>query len=416
MARPRERGAVMPRGPLFCSRPKALLTSLPKALVATLMPALLAYIAIAPGTLHAADLTVLEEGSSAHFTGLGNEALMEGRYEIAVSLYSKALAQDDDYITARFNMGLAWQRLGDVGKARAAYEAVLAKQGNHSPSLANLAWLEWQLRDYDAAAVHYSEASRHAATRPREQADYLYALGAVRDAQGRSLDARRAYEQALAADPQHVAAHFNLGTLMLGPLAGTPSALAVARENLEQAVALESGRVDAWLNLSLCREQQGDAPGAETALDRAVAVAAGDDLPRALWRRARWYERQVPARRIAMRTDLEACLAQAPDFPDANGKLGAYLFAIGDYDRAIIHLDREVAEANDQRTPADLEAHFLLAEIYSEHRPDAGKALLHAAAAHQTDEDPRLRELHRRVDRLLEPRTPTDSPPSPKDS
>jgi len=395
MARPRERGAVMRRGSLF-----ALLT------------ALLTALACAPCTLTAADLTVLEEGSPAHFTGLGNEALMEGRYEIAVSLYNKALAQDDDYVTARFNMGLAWQRLGEVGKARAAYEAVLAKQGNHAPSLANLAWLEWQHRDYDAAAVHYSEASRHAATRPREQADYLYALGAVRDAQGRSLDARRAYEQALAADPQHVAARFNLGTLLLGPLAGTPSALAVARENLEQAVALESTRVDAWLNLSLCREQQDDATGAETALDRAIAVATGDDLPRALWRRARWYERQVPARRIAMRTDLEACLAQAPDFPDANGKLGAYLFAIGDYDRAINHLDREVTKANDQRTAGDREAHFLLAEIYSEHRPDAGKALLHAAAAHHTDEDPRLRELHRRVDRLLEPRTPADHPVS----
>lgn len=360
--------------------------------------------AILVSALPAAELTVLEENSPAHFTGLGNEALVEGRYETAIGLYQRALDQDPGYITARFNLGLAWQRLGELTHARAAYEAILAQQGDHAPTLANLAWLEWHHGDHDSAAIHYTEAARHAATRPREQAEYLYGLGSVRDAQGRHLEARRAYEQAIAADARHVAARYNLGTVMLGPLAGSSNALAIAREHLEHAVALEPSRVDAWLNLALARERQGDGPVAEEALNQAVAAASGHDLARALWRRALYYERQVPPRRVAMRDDLERCLAEAADFPEANGKLGAYLYAIGDYDRAITLLEREVAENNDRRTAADREAHFLLAEIYAEHRPDASKALLHAAAAHHGDEDPRLRELHRRVDRLIEPR------------
>lgn len=377
------------------------------------MPRWIALSLLAAATLAtAAELTVLEENSPAHFTGLGNEALVEGRFETAIGLYTRALDQDPGYVTARFNLGLAWQRLGDLVQARNAYEAVLANHGDHAPTLANLAWLEWNQRDHESAALHYTEAARHAAARPREQAEYLYGLGSVRDAQGRHAEARRAYEQAIAADARHVAARYNLGTVMLGPLAASPNALAMAREHLEQAVALDHGHVDAWLNLALARERQGDGALAEESLDRAIAVAHGNDLARALWRRALWYERQVPPRRVAMRDDLERCLAEVGDFPEANGKLGAYLFAIGDYDRALLLLEREVAEGNDQRTAADREAHFLLAEIYAEHRPDTSKALLHAAAAHHTDEDPRLRELHRRVDRLIEPRPADPTVPS----
>jgi tetratricopeptide (TPR) repeat protein len=379
-------------------RPFHALRGLLRPLAATLL-------VMTSGALVGAELTILEEDSPAHLTGLGNEALVDGRYEIAASLYRRALEQDHDYVTARFNLGLAYQRLGDFIEARKAYDAVLSAHGDHAPALANLAWLEWKQGDNESAATHYAEAARYASDRPRSQAEYLYGLGAIRDAQGRPQEARKAYEQAIAADGTMIAARFNLGTLMLGPLAGTPSALATAREHLEYAVAIDPTRVDAWLNLALCRERQSDAAGAEEALDKAVSVASGDDAARSHWRRALWYDRQVPPRRIAMRDDLEACLKLVADFPDANGRLGAYLYAIGDYDRAIKHLEREVSDANDMRTPADREAHFLLAEIYTDHRPDAAKALLHAAAAQDSTLDPRLRELHHRVDVLLEPKT-----------
>lgn len=357
-------------------------------------------------TAAAAELTILEEDSPAHLTGLGNEALVDGRYEIAASLYRRALEQDADYVTARFNLGLAYQRLDDLVAAKTAYEAVLERRGDHAPALANLGWLAWKRGDHDAAALHYGEAVRTAAS-PRNQAEYAFSLGSVREAQGRSQDARRAYDQALAAWGDHVGARFNLGSLLLAQAEGNPATLALAREHLERAVAIDSSQVDAWLNLAICRERQGDDTAA-LAYDQAVTCAVGTHAARAYWRRALWHDRQIPPRRVAMRDDLAACLAADPDFPEANGRLGAYYHAIGDFDRALALLGREVNEANDRRTAADREAHFLLAEIYTDHRPDAAKALFHATAAQDTGDDPRLRELHRRVDTLLTP------PPKPQ--
>ena len=356
----------------------------------------------AVGLANSAELRVLEDDSPAKATSLGNEALMEGRYETAAAHYLRALDRDPRYFFALFNLALAHQQLGQLAEARKRYDQALALEPDNAQVLANLGWLDYRDGGYEDAARRFAEAARIAVDRQGEAAEYWFDIGAVREKQTRHAEARRAYEQALSADERHYGARFNLGTLYLGPLNTGPASLALAREHLEKATALEPKRMEAWLNLALCRERQGDA-GAEEAFDRAVAVAQPKQAPLARWRRALWYDRLIPPRKIAMRDDLAAVLAAEPDYPEANGRMGAYAYAIGDYDRAIVHLEREVSEANDQRGAIDVESHFLLAEIYTDRRPDPQKALFHATACQQAgDQAARVKDLHRRLDQALD--------------
>lgn len=350
----------------------------------------------------AAELRVLEDDSPAKLTGLGNEALVEGRFEIAIAHYRRALERDPRYAFALFNLAVAHQQLGQFAEARTRYEQVIAIDPGHSQAMANLAWLDFRAGDADSALRRFTDAARLASSRPAEAADHWFNIGAVRSHLGQQIEARRAYEQCIALESGHAGARYNLGSLLLGPLHTGPSTLALAREHLEQAVQSDPRRTEAWLNLALCRERQND-PATEEAYDRAVASAKPDQVALARWTRARWYARLVPPRAIAMRDDLIAVLTADPQWPEANGRLGAYLHAIGDFDGAITHLEREVAESADQGTAVDIESHFLLAEIYTDRRPDAAKALFHATACQQAAaKQAGVRELVQRVDRALD--------------
>ncbi len=345
----------------------------------------------------AGEVRVLEDGSPAKLTGLGNEALIQGRHETAIQHYRQALARDPRYVHALFNLGLAHQQLDQLDEARRWYDEALKVEPENAQVLCNLGWLAHAAGDYAVAVARFEEAARLTSHQPREAAEHWFNAGAARSDARQHGEARRAYEEALALDPDHYGARYNLGTLYLGALATAPKALDHARAHLTRATELHRDRCDAWLNLALCLERAHEDP--LPAFDQAVVCAAVADAPRARWQRALYFDRCQPPKRTAMRDDLVAVLAQAPDFPEANGKLGAYEMAIGDYDRAVEHLRREVAAGNfDPHARIDQEAHYLLAVAYAEHRPDPAKALEHATAYYQLHPDSaKIHELRRRV-------------------
>ena len=51
----------------------------------------------------AAELAVLEAGSAGQLTALGNEALMQGRYETAIEQYRRALTVHAGFAATRAN-------------------------------------------------------------------------------------------------------------------------------------------------------------------------------------------------------------------------------------------------------------------------------------------------------------------------
>lgn len=347
------------------------------------------------------ELSVLEPGSVPQLTALGNEALMQGRYETAIEHYRKALAIDRTSFNALFNLALAHQQLGQVDEAKRWYESALNVSRDHPEVLCNLGFLAFRAGDFAGAVTRFEDAARLAAGSAADAADYWFNAGGARERLQQWPEARRAYEECLALNPSHFGSHYNLGTLHLGPLDGSAQALEKAEAHLTKARDLQPTRAEAWVNLAICHERTGHGdPDGEMA--QAVKIAPVAFLNQALWQRALFYDRQKPPRKTAMRDDLKAILTNDPDYPEVNGRLGAYHFALGEYELAARHLEREVdGQHFDAACATDVESHYLLAVIYTDHRPDPTKALQHATDYYQQrPNSAKIHELRRRALRL----------------
>ena len=93
-----------------------------------------------------------------------------------------------------------------------------------------------------------------------------------------------------------------------------------------------------------------------------------------------------------MRYDLEEIISIDPSYPGANGRLGAYFDALADFDQAITYLEAELALSSQgivkTDTSIDVQAHQLLAIIYTDHRRNPSKALHHATAFNRLEPEP----------------------------
>ena len=355
-------------------------------------------------TVAAVELTVLPDGSAAQLTTLGNMELGQGRYETAIGHYRKALQVDKSYFWATYNLGLAYQQLGQYDDAATWYKKALEQSPDHPEVLCNLGWLAWHANKFQEAADRFQDAARLSAENPVDAAQYWTNTGSAREGLQQWEAAGRAYQEALALDGANYAAAYNLGTLLIGRLNQQAGAAERAQALLQQAVELAPERPAAWLNLAQARELTGKGePRAD--YDRALEVATGpaaSERNDVRWQRARWFARSQPPQQIAMREELRQLLAADPDYPGANGMLGRYWFAIGDFEQAVVSLEREVIAGHDDLTnPIDLESHYMLAVIYADHRPDPAKAIAHATAYYQQRPDsPKIHELRRRALRL----------------
>ncbi len=347
------------------------------------------------------ELSVLEPGSAPQLTALGNEALMQGRYETAIEHYRQALALERTSFNALFNLALAHQQLGQADEAKRWYEAALGVSHDHPEVLCNLGYLAFRAGDFTGAVTRFEDAARLAAGSAVDSADYWFNAGGARERLQQWPEAKHAYEECLALNPSHFGAHYNLGTLHLGPLDSNPQALEKAEAHLVKARDLQPTRAEAWVNLAICHERAGHGdPDGEFA--QAVKLAPAAFLNQALWQRSLFYDRQKPPRKTAMRDDLKTILVNDPDYPEVNGRLGAYHYALGEYEQAARYLEREVdGQHFDPNCATDVESHYLLAVIYTDHRPDPTKALQHATDYYQQrPNSSKIHELRRRALRL----------------
>lgn len=195
----------------------------------------------------------------------GNVLFDGGEYGAAIAAYDQALALDDSNARAFNNRALAYEALGQIDQARADFAAAVAADPSYLRAYKNhAALLERTGADPAGLAAIYA---RLAELEPAAAADHRYregvALHGMRDFAG----ARRAYDAALAADPQHVDALYERALLSLAE--GRP---ADAAADLDRAVRLSPRAANAYYARAIARNASGDRPGARGDLDQALRL------------------------------------------------------------------------------------------------------------------------------------------------
>ena len=182
----------------------------------------------------------------------------------ADTLYQQALAHAPLDPLLRLNYARLQVELGHGAQAAEQVDQVLQRL----PHALEAHWLRGliavQRNDLTAAEESFLRAS---ALGRRSRAQARLDVGTELAAQGRMEEARQWFEKAVAADPDHGYAHYNLG--LACSRAGDDEA---ARASYELATHLEPGMAEAWNNLGAIYLRQGQPGLAEQALVRALAL------------------------------------------------------------------------------------------------------------------------------------------------
>ena len=161
--------------------------------------------------------------------------------QVAENLYKEILKTNPNHVSTHNNLGLVFQKLGELQKAISCYQKAIEIQPNYAIAHNNLGIALKELRDYKKAIGCYEKAIQI-------NPNYVGAhnnLGILLGELGEYKKARSCYEKAIEIQPDYVDAHNNLGVAFkeLGEL---QKAIAC----YEKALKLKPDSVNAQANIS----------------------------------------------------------------------------------------------------------------------------------------------------------------------
>jgi tetratricopeptide (TPR) repeat protein len=160
---------------------------------------------------------VFEEGVALSSAGKHNEAIAKFQEAIGVS----ATCYD-----CYNNIGYSYAQLKDWEKAEAAYKKSTELKPDDATAHSGLATVYNAERKFDLAAEEGAKATQLSSTLSASggggNADAQYNQGVILWNAGKIADAKKAFEAAVAANPQHAEAHYQLGMALVneGNMAG----------------------------------------------------------------------------------------------------------------------------------------------------------------------------------------------------
>jgi tetratricopeptide (TPR) repeat protein len=225
----------------------------------------------------------------------------DGRHEQAIEHYRRAITLQPDYAPAYSNLGVTLRSIGRVDEAIATYETGLRLAGGSPDLHYNLGNALLQQQRATEAARHLSlaragepqSAAAHnnlgmalaekgnydgaidafraaVAAEPHAAGTALRNLGNLLGSLGRTDEARRALEQAIALDSSDAAALYDLGSLLL-----EMNDYRGAAERFHAALAADPQHVEAMNNLGIALASQGRIREAVPLFERALTLKPG---------------------------------------------------------------------------------------------------------------------------------------------
>ena len=248
---------------------------------------------------------------------IGQLALSEGRYEVALDDFRHALQLDPTDIAARFRLGVALRKDRKFDEAMACFEAV-AKVDVEFPGLALERGLLYETSGRtDEALKAFEDALAKAPNDP----DLMLRVGCGNVAAGRPKEAETLLRKVLEQRPMSAETHHCLGRAQL--LEGTN--LALALRTLERAVELDPYRPEYYLYVGWAANEAGRIAVAEQALKKALSLDQG--LGDAYWQRGVLRFRQGAIKDAV--ADLTKAIELRPSRFEAHAALAEAYYELG---------------------------------------------------------------------------------------
>lgn len=209
--------------------------------------------------------TLMPVNSAAEGVARGDKAYSEGKLDLAVFEYIRALELDPDDADTFYKIGAVNLEKHAYRKAESAFRLSLTRNPQHGGALEGLGLILLQRREYSQARQLLEQASQQEVKRWQS----FSALGILADLRGDFAGARVHYESALGLSPRNPQIHNNLGYSYY--LAGE---WAKAENEYRAALNADPNHQRAWRNLGQLYTRRGRYFEAFDALSHAMDKAA----------------------------------------------------------------------------------------------------------------------------------------------
>lgn len=125
-------------------------------------------------------------------------AYLNKNYGKAIELYQSLLAQDNVNVSYSYNLGVAYQQLGDYPKALQAYQRTLDLDPDYYEAYNNMGAIYLQQKQWKSAIDTFKHILEHR----REDANTWFNLGLSYEQSNQKAEAAKAYRQAFLLDPK----------------------------------------------------------------------------------------------------------------------------------------------------------------------------------------------------------------------
>lgn len=158
------------------------------------------------------------------------ELTQQGKLDEAKAAYEAMLAKNPDVVQVHFNLGFIAAQKKDMAGAEAAYKKAIELKPDYSEAYTALAEV-YQATEGVAKAIEYLSG---VATQLPADGKIQYRLGVFYLSAGKYAEAGAAFEKAQQLDPENAEVYYQLGTIFVGQ-----NNVAKAIESLEKYLAMD---------------------------------------------------------------------------------------------------------------------------------------------------------------------------------
>ena len=142
-----------------------------------------------------------------------------GQYDASIESFNKALAVNPNCQDCLYNIGYAYAQKKDLDKAEENYKKAILIKADYAEAYNGLANVYNAQRKFDLAAEASKKANELTASAPGGlaggNADSLYNQGVILWNSGKIPDAKKLFEQAIAANANHAESHYQLAMALV---------------------------------------------------------------------------------------------------------------------------------------------------------------------------------------------------------